>query len=78
MLRQAAAAELDRDHPPFAGQAVGDRLEVAGVAGEARQAEDRRPVGGPGIVAVMQPEAVAAVPIAIDPLLVGLGSPNEA
>ena len=56
-----------RDHPPFAGQPVGNRLEIARVAGQAGHAEDRRAVVRAGIVAIMQPQAVAARPIAIGP-----------
>ena len=68
ILRLAAPAKLDRDDAPGAGQAIGDRLEIAGIASQPRQAQDRRPVVRAGIVAVMQLQAVAAVPKAIDPL----------
>ena len=68
VLRFSAAPELDGQHPPFAGQAVGDRLEVPRITGQAGKAEDRRPVARAVIVAVMQAQTIGTVPVAIDPL----------
>ena len=63
----AAAAEIRRDHPPLAGVAVGQRLEIARIAGQAVQAQQRRPVGRAGIVAVVELQAVAARPVLVAP-----------
>src|SRR3546814_9532421 len=61
----AAPAQIDRDHAPFAGQPIRQRLEIARVARQTGQAHDRRaPVGigvTPRIVPIMEPEAVAQI-----------------
>ena len=63
----AAPAQVDREHAPVAGVAIGDRLEIARVAGQAGDAQDRRAVARPGIIAIMELQAVGAVPVSIGP-----------
>ncbi len=49
---------------PFAGKALRQRLEVARVAGQAVQAQQRRFVCSAGIIAVMERQPVRAFPLA--------------
>src|SRR5687768_6677308 len=62
-----APAKLDRDHPPLAGVAFGHRLEIARVAGQAGDAQDRRLVPRPLIIAVVESNPLGAVPEPIGP-----------
>src|SRR3546814_451106 len=61
----AASAQIDGDHRPAPGEAVCQPLEIAGVAGQARQAQQRRLSLRPRIAAVVQPQAVLRPPICV-------------
>src|SRR3546814_15428517 len=54
-----AAAHVGTDEAPWPGEARRQRLEIAGVASEARQAEQgRTAILPPGIIAIMAPQPV--------------------
>ena len=59
------APHLGDDQPPLAGEAVGQGLEVARVAGQAVEAQQRRPARlAARVIPVMQHEAVIGLPLA--------------
>jgi len=68
ILRLAPAPELDRNDPPFTGEAVGHGLKIASVASQSGEAQDRRTLMRARIVAIVEFQPVVACPVTIDPL----------
>ncbi len=56
------AAEIHADNPPIPGKMIGQRFEIARIAGQTRNAEQRRTTRWTGIIAVMQAQPVGAGP----------------
>ena len=67
MIAEAASAKIERKQAPLARESIRDRFEIARVAGQPGQADDRRAIGGAVMVTVMEPQAVAARIISVSP-----------
>ena len=61
----APPAHVGAQHAPLPREPRCQVFEVAGIAGQPRQTHQRRPVAAAGIVAIMQPQPVGAIPPAI-------------
>src|SRR3546814_7564990 len=56
-----SATKIGCDNSKPAGELVRELLKVTRVAGQPVQAQNRRPIGRPGVIAVVQVEAVAEI-----------------
>src|SRR5690606_3094119 len=63
----ASPAQVDRDDSPLAGECRCDRLEIAAIARESGDAENRGTVGAARVIAVAQRQTVVAGPLALAP-----------
>src|SRR5690606_12449043 len=63
----SAAAQVDCDDSPLARERGGNRLEIAAIARESGNAEDRGTVGAARVIAVAQRQTVVAGPLALAP-----------
>ena len=68
-LALPAAAEVDDDYPPVAGIARRRHSRNRARCGSGREAQQRRAVSRPGIVAIVEPQPVAAGPVTVVPTL---------